>query len=100
MNKSGILWILVIAFWIIGDILTTFYGLNIGLVEKNPTGRMYLELGWSFIIFGKSLTTILGYAHFKLCNHLNMNILKYSILSLLLIGGISATVWNTYIIFF
>jgi len=61
------MWHLVILFAII-DLLTTYIGINSGLIENNPVGNMLLQEGFFYLIVAKSaIISTLYVSNKKLC---------------------------------
>lgn len=90
-------WVGVLIFWIMGDLLTTYIGLQLGLIENGPVAQIVLNRGFEALIFFKLVFTsvmFMPYAYFRIKDKL------FAIgipVGLTLIGSF-ATLWNSYLI--
>ena len=94
MNHNKTIWLFVGAFFIIGDLVTTYYGLTYLLItEGNPlAASLYSSYGFGSLVLTKAIFTGIMFSIWRRMNHQSRIGIP---IGLAVIGGF-ATVWNSF----
>lgn len=90
------LWAVLIAFWGVGDTVTTYLALTrYGGVERNPVPRrLFNEFGvWSMVPM-KAVGLVIIYVSWRAID--DHSLLSLAALSLISLLGVAVTAWNSY----
>lgn len=99
-SYNSALWLIAIAFFFVGDLVTTIVGISHPLItESTPyLHAILIEYGIWFMLFvliiGKVIALLLLYGAWERMNGFH----RVAIPSTILLLGIYATAWNTFLI--
>jgi uncharacterized membrane protein len=93
---EGVLWLLLVAFWGVGDTVTTYLAVTrYGGVERNPVPRRVFDrFGVRAMVPMKAVGVALIYVSWRTVAE--NNVLSITALSGVVALGVGVTAWNTY----
>jgi hypothetical protein len=84
------IWVFATGFYLVGDLILTFVGLNMGLSETGPLAEPVVKtFGFTGLVVTKSLSILLFYALYRILPKWNKIVPV-----LVLVDGMMVCIWN------